>query len=70
MHRPCEAFSHLLNAVRETAWQSTAADCSATLFTVYRQPCEGMWIGGVGKGASATVAMLTACSDLGTDAGG
>lgn len=38
---------------------------------VRRQPCEGMWIGRLWeKGASASVALLTAGSDRGTHAGG
>ena len=67
----CDTFSRLLKAVGEPAWQITPAGRSATSPTVPRQKCEGMWIGRLWeKGASASVAMLTAGSDLGTDAGG
>ena len=58
MHSSCDTFSRLLKAVRQTAWQPTLADRSATPPTVRRQPCDGMWIGvwekgGVGKRGNA-----------------
>ena len=70
MHSSCDTFSRLLKAVRQTAWLPTPAGRSAMSPTVPRQTCEGMWIGGVGKGARASVALLTAGIRLGAHAGG
>ena len=71
MHSSCDTFSRLLKAVRQTAWLPTPAGRSATSPTVPRQKCEGMWIGRLWeKGASASVALLTAGIRLGAHAGG